>query len=331
MKAARLYAAHDVRVADEPDPQAGQGEQLVRVTAVGLCGSDLHWYTEGGIGDAVIDHPLVLGHEQAGVIARGPRAGERVAIDPAIPCMRCVFCYEGNHNLCANLRFSGHSGTDGALRELMAWPGDLLHPLPDSMSDAGGAMLEPLGVALHALDLCHLKLASAVAVAGCGPIGLFIIQLLRAGGATQVIAIEPLEHRRRAALDMGAHEAITPEDAMAAARQGVADLTFEVAGNDDGLAECMHVARPGSKLMMVGIPDGDASSFPASIARRKGLSFIVVRRMKEMYPRALRLVERGLVDVESMVTATYPLSQTAEAFEQAVARRGLKVLVAPTS
>ena len=330
MKVARIHAAGDVRVQDEPDPEFVRGDVLVRITAVGLCGSDLHWYAEGGIGDAVVERPLVLGHEQAGVIAGGPRGGERVAIDPAIPCLRCEFCFEGNHNLCSALRFSGHGDTDGALRELMSWPGAQLYPLPDTISDAGGAMLEPLGVALHALDLSHLKLASTVAVVGCGPIGLFIVQIARAGGATSVVAVEPLAHRREAALRMGAHEAISPEEAMARGTAGMADLTFEVAGNDDGLAECMHLARPGSKVLIVGIPEGDATAFPASIARRKGLSFVVVRRMKEMYPRAIKLVERGLADVETMVTATYGLADVADAFTTAIARAGLKVLVTPT-
>ena len=330
MKVARLHAAGDIRVQDEPEPEAQRGDVLVRITAVGLCGSDLHWYAEGGIGDTVVERPLVLGHEQAGVIADGPRGGERVAVDPAIPCMRCEFCFEGNHNLCSALRFSGSESDDGALRELMAWPGAHLYPLPDTISDAGGAMLEPLGVALHALDLSHLRLASTVAVVGCGPIGLFIVQLARAGGATRVIAVEPLAHRREAAVRMGAHEAISPQEALADGASGMADLTFEVAGNDDGLAECMHLARPGSKVLLVGIPEGDATALPASVARRKGLSFVVVRRMKEMYPRAIKLVQRGLADVESMVTATYALDDVVDAFDTAVARSGLKVLVTPT-
>ena len=174
--------AADLRVGEEPAPEAAARESLVRVTAVGICGSDLHWYSEGGIGDAKITRPLVPGHEGAGEIADGPRRGERVAIDPAVPCERCRACRDGYRNLCYHLVFSGHGATDGMMRELMPWPSHLLHPLPDSVSDAGGALLEPLGVALWALDLGHVPFGGSVAVAGGGPIGLLLIQLLRAAG-----------------------------------------------------------------------------------------------------------------------------------------------------
>ena len=156
MRAARLHAVGDLRLTDEPIPVPGPGESLVRVTAVGICGSDLHWWGEGGIGDATLSRPLVLGHEAAGVIADGPRQGERVAIDPAIVDGTCRLCREGYRNLCLHIRFAGHGGQDGAMREYLAWPSELLHPLPDELSDAGGAILEPLGVAIHAADLGHL-------------------------------------------------------------------------------------------------------------------------------------------------------------------------------
>src|ERR1700744_5711670 len=168
MRAARLYGTTDLRVGEEPAPEAAACQSLVRVTAVGICGSDLHWYSEGAIGDAKLARPLVPGHEGAGEIADGPRRGERVAIDPAIPCERCRACRDGYRNLCYNIVFSGHGETDGMMRELMPWPSHLLHPLPDSVSDAGGAMLEPLGVALWALDLGHVPFGGSVPVAGGG-------------------------------------------------------------------------------------------------------------------------------------------------------------------
>ena len=128
VRAARLHAVGDLRVADEPEPEVGPGMSLVRVTAVGICGSDLHWWDEGAIGDAKLTHPLVLGHEGAGVIADGPRRGERVAIDPAIPDETCRACRDGYRNLCYRIRFSGHGDTDGMLREVMAWPSALAAP-----------------------------------------------------------------------------------------------------------------------------------------------------------------------------------------------------------
>ena len=198
MKVARLHAVGDLRLADEAVPEPGPGMSLVRVSAVGICGSDLHWWGEAGIGDATLSHPLVLGHEAAGVIEDGPRRGERVAIDPAIWCGTCRSCRAGYRNLCTRIRFAGHGSQDGAMREFMTWPSHLLHPLPDSLSDADGAVLEPLGVAIHALDLGHVRLGATVAVAGCGPIGLLLIQVLRAARAHVVAAFCPPPPRRGA-------------------------------------------------------------------------------------------------------------------------------------
>src|SRR5512146_1370811 len=173
MKVARLHAIGDLRLHEEGMPVPVAGETQIHVRAVGICGSDLHWLEAGGIGDAQLDHPLVLGHEFAGMT----EAGERVAVDPAIACGECEMCRTGNPNLCAHLRFAGHGAQDGALREMMAWPTRCLYPLPASLSFADGAMLEPLGVALHAMDLAKLKTGATVGVFGCGPIGLLIVQL----------------------------------------------------------------------------------------------------------------------------------------------------------
>lgn len=312
----------------------GAGESLVRVTAVGLCGSDLHWFEEAGIGDARLDRPLVPGHEFAGVVVDGPRRGERVAVDPAIPCEACPPCREGNRNLCLRIRFAGHSTDDGALREYLAWPSTLLHPLPDALSDADGAMLEPLGVALHALDLGRVGLGGSVAVVGCGPIGLLLVQAVRAAGAGTVIAVDPLPHRRRAAERAGADHAW---DAVAGAElaervsatvgPGV-DVAFEVAGPDAAVAAAMTAARPGARVVLVGIPEADTTSFPASLARRKGLTIVMSRRMNDTYPRAIALAGAGRVHLAPLVTDRYPLAAAADAFAAAARRRGLKTVVA---
>src|SRR4051794_14524340 len=178
---ARFHGAGDIRLAEEPDPVPGAGESLVEITAVGLCGSDLHWYAEGGIGDARLTRPLVGGHELAGVVRGGPRAGLRVAVDPSIPCLHCDMCESGNRNLCRNVLFAGHSNCDGGLQELLVWPDAQLHPVPDTIDAGEAAMLEPLGVAIHAFDLGHVRLGATTAVIGSGPIGLCLIQLLRVG------------------------------------------------------------------------------------------------------------------------------------------------------
>ncbi|MDQ1286795.1 MAG: L-iditol 2-dehydrogenase [Actinomycetota bacterium] len=335
MLVARLHAAGDIRTTTEPVPSPAEGEQLVRVTAVGICGSDLHWYAEAGIGDARLGEPLVVGHEAAGVIVGGAADGRRVAIDPAVPCGACEFCLAGHRNLCPGVGFLGHGGTDGAMRQYLTWPGHLLHPLPDSLGDAGGAMLEPLGVAVHAHDLGHQRLASTVAVIGCGPIGLLLVQLARAAGATLVVAADPLPHRAEAARRYGADAVLpTGPGAFAAALADLtsgrgADVVHEAAGTGPAVALAFGAARPGGRVVLTGIPDDDRTAFGAATARRKGLTIAVVRRMKEVYPRAIALVERGLVDVETLVTHTFGLEDTGRAFSTAHAREGLKVVVEP--
>jgi L-iditol 2-dehydrogenase len=329
VRVARLHGVRDVRIHDEDEPRAAPGSSLVRVTAVGLCGSDLHWFTEGAIGDAQLGgRPLVLGHEFAGVVAGGALDGRRVAVDPAIPDFSCEQCLEGNHNLCLGIEFAGHGSVDGGLRDYVAWPDRRLHPIPDSISDAGGAVLEPLGVALHAFDLGHVQVASSVAIVGCGPIGLLLVQVARAAGARQVLAVDPLPHRRAAARSLGADAALTPAEA---ARSGQVEVAFEIAGVNDAVDTALRLARPGARVVLAGIPDDDATTFSASLARRKGLTLVLVRRMKEMYPRAISLAERGLVDLDAVVSASYPITEAGAALTAAAARSGLKVMVTPSA
>jgi L-iditol 2-dehydrogenase len=303
---------------------------LVRVTAVGICGSDLHWWDEGAIGDATLAHPLVLGHEGAGVIAEGPRRGERVAIDPAITCGTCRACRDGYANLCYRIQFAGHGETDGMMRELMAWPTELLHPLPDTVTDADGALLEPLGVAVHSVDLGHLPFAGTASVIGCGPIGLLLISVLKAAGASSVLAVEPLAHRREAAARYGADLVAEPGalDLRELVGAGV-DVAFEAAGNDEGVGLAVESVRPGGRVVLAGIPGDDTIRFGASAARRKGLTIAMVRRMNEVYPRAISLAERGVVDLAAVVTSRMGLGEIQEAFGEGARRTGLKVVIEP--
>ena len=291
----------------------------MRVTAVGLCGSDRHWFLEGGIGDAVLDRPLVLGHEFVGTIESGSRAGERVALDPAVPCGRCSICLGGNPHLCPELRFAGHGTTDGALRTSLAWPERLAHALPDDLSDTEGSLLEPLGVALHAVDLAKPRPGSTAGVFGCGPLGLLLVQTLRAAGVETIVASDPLPHRAEAAASLGA----TLENREV-------DVTFEAAGDDAALADAMAAVRPGGRVVLVGIPEGDRTTFTASTARRKGLTLLLCRRMKPAdLPRAIRLAEAGEVELGGLVSGRFALSEWREAFDELVERRGLKVVVEP--
>jgi L-iditol 2-dehydrogenase len=332
MKALRLHGAGDLRLHEEPDARAGEGELLVEVTAVGLCGSDRHWLVEGEIGDATLERPLVLGHEFTGVVASGPRAGQRVALDPAVPCGRCAVCSAGLSHLCPEIRFAGHGGTDGALRTRLAWPERLAHPVSDAIPDSEAALLEPLGVALHALDLGHVREGTTAGVFGCGPIGLLLVQALAAHAAETVVATDPLPHRRIAAEASGAARAVDPvalADVPLPGGLGV-DVAFEAAGADEAVADAMAAVRPGGRVVLVGIPDGDRTSFPASTARRKGLTLLLCRRMEpEDLPRAIELAADGRVDLGMLVGERHPLSGWEQAFAALLERRSLKVVVEP--
>jgi L-iditol 2-dehydrogenase len=336
MRVLRLHAPGDLRLHDEPSPEAVEDETLLRVTSVGICGSDLHWMEDGAIGDARLERPLVLGHEFAGVAESGPYRGRLVAVDPAVPCNTCFFCLDGNPNFCETIRFAGHGNDDGSLREQLAWPTRCLFPLPASFSAEVGAMLEPLGVAIHAGDLARLRPGMSVGVFGAGPIGLLVIQIARAAGATRILATDPHPHRLEAALAAGATDVVRAQEdggelgeiAGVAGRRGF-DVAFEAAGENAAVEVAVGAVRAGGRVVLLGIPSDDRTTFGASIARRKGLTIMLVRRMKHTYPRAIDLVHRGLVDVGSLISHRYALADYAEAFATALRRDGLKVMVEP--
>jgi L-iditol 2-dehydrogenase len=335
MRAAHIYGVRDIRLQDDPIPDLAPGEVLVQVKAVGVCGSDLHWFEEGGIGDAVLEQSLVPGHEFAGVVASGDKQGARVAVDPAIPCGTCEYCREGNPNFCQRGRFAGFGPTHGAMREYVAWPADNLYVLPETFSFADGAMLEPLGTAMHAIDLAHMRLGNDVGVFGCGPIGLLAIQLLHSMGAVRIFATDKLPHRLEAARAWGATE-VFPADGGKEAQQILdatggrgLDVALEISNEGPAVEAAIDSARPGATIVLVGIPDDDRTTFRASSARRKGLTLRLSRRMKHTYRRAISLVLNERVDVRAVVSHTFPLEESKQAFAVAARRDGLKVVIEP--
>ncbi len=332
MRAARLHGPRDVRVHEEERPKPGPDQALLRVEAVGLCGSDLHWYEEGGIGSHRITRPIVPGHEMAG----RTEDGRLVAIEPAIPCGRCSLCLEGHPNLCPTIRFSGQGADDGSMREWMAWPRHCLFPLPERLTATDGAMLEPLGVAIHTLDLAHVRPGSSVGVFGAGPIGLFCLQVAKAAGAARLVATDLASrpHRLEAARGVGA-EGFAAEDGREAkaVREAVGghglDVAIEAAGEQAAVDAAVEAVRPGARVVLAGIPADERTSVRVSSARRKGLTIVFVRRMKHTYPRAIALAAAGRVDLRSVVSHRFPLAEAARAFEVAARREGLKVVVEP--
>jgi len=328
--AAYLHGRRDIRLADQRRPTPRPGEVLVEVRTVGLCGSDRHWFEEGGIGEVSLTTLLVLGHEIAGVIAEGPRAGERVAIDPSQPCERCPTCVRGRPDLCPTTRFAGYAATDGGLRTWMAWPGDLCHAIPDAMSDDEGAVMEPLGVARHAVDLAEVGPSDRVAVIGAGPIGQLVIRVLAADGIASIVASDPRPHRRLAALAAGASLVWSPEDVASEAALDEISIVIECAGEDAAVDAAVRLVRPGGRVVLVGIPSEERTTIRAAVARRKGLTVIWSRRMTAAdLPAAIRLVETGAVEVAPIISDRFPLSAVGAAFERLASGEANKIVVRP--
>jgi L-iditol 2-dehydrogenase len=337
MLALRLHPGGELRIHDEPDPTPDSGEVLVRVTAVGLCGSDRHWLIDGGTGDVQLDRPLILGHEFAGVVESGRLRGRLVAVDPAVPCLRCEPCRTGAANLCIDARFAGHGRTDGALRERVAWPERCLHPLGELVDDASGALVEPLAVAIRALDVGGPIDGATVGVVGCGPIGLLLVAQARAAGAAAIVATDPHRHRLAAAVELGATATVVATDesderALAVAATGGRglDVVFDAAGDAAAVETAVEIVRPGGQVVLVGIPSDDRTTFRASVARRKGLTIRVSRRSTgSSFRRAVELIDRRWLDLDSLVTLRVPLSEAVRGFAALVDRSGIKVVVEP--
>jgi len=336
MKSLRLHGINDLRLHDEPIPTPEFDEALLRVGAVGICGSDIHWLTDGGTGEDSISAPFVLGHEFGGVVEGGSLDGLRVAVDPAVPCDTCEYCLDGKPNLCPDHYFAGHAPHDGALREYMTWPMKTMVPVSDRLSDEDIAVLEPLGVAIHTVDLGHIKPGMTVGVYGCGPIGLLTIQVARAAGASEIVATDVLSHRVEAAKEMGADRVFLASPTgderakiLSATHKDGVDVALEIAGENTAVETAIETAKPGGRVVLCGIPSVNKISFNAAIARRKGLSIMMVRRMKHVYARAIKMVESGQVDLRSIVSHRFPLEKAIEAFDFAQKREGLKIIINP--
>jgi L-iditol 2-dehydrogenase len=292
---------------------------------------------DGGIGDATLGAPLVLGHEFAAVVETGSLAGRRVAVDPADTCGNCEPCRRNQSNLCGSIRFAGHGTTDGALRQWMAWSEDCLYPIVDGVGDAEAALIEPLAVAVHAFELGHLRAGATVAVVGCGPIGVLLVALARRAGASAVIATDLLPHRLDMATAFGATAAVVGSaegDGSGTIVDAVGgrgcDLVFEVSGDAAAVETAIGAAGPGARVVLVGIPSDDRTTFTASVARRKGLALDLVRRSTpDAFRRAVELAESGELDLARLVSDRVSLQDAPEAMDRFVARAGHKVVIEP--
>lgn len=331
MLAARVHGPKDMRVEGVPTPGApGPGQALLRVRTTGICGSDLHSYLDARIGDTPIQGPLTLGHEFSAVVeAVGEncldgnfvqlKVGARVAVDPAQPCGRCEPCERGHPNLCRRLHFCGNYPDGGSLCEYMHMPARSCLPIPDTLDDTEAALLEPLGVAIHAIDLARIRVGDTVAILGAGPIGLLLLQVALRSGAGRVFVTDQFPWRLALAERLGGtpinFKTAALEERIARETNGRGvDVAIEAAWADSSVGMAAELARLGGRLVLVGIPSDDRLQMKHSTARRKGLTIRMSRRMKHVYPRAIQLVTGGRIDLKSLVSHRFPLSKVPEAF-----------------
>ena len=324
MRAAKLIAPGKFQLGEMGIGAPGPGEVQVRVEAVGVCGSDLHAYSEGAVGSTPNVYPMVLGHEPAGVIVKtgagvtGLAAGDRGALEPALYCYHCEYCLSGHHNVCANIRFLSNPHHPGFFRELVNLPVANFRPIDAEMQFEMATLAEPLAIAIHSLRLASIGRGETVAVIGAGPIGLMTIAALRAAGAERIWAIEPLAHRRELAVAIGASAAFVPDEAVseierATGRRGV-DCAIDCAAGADTTNQALMLARNAGRVAITGIHRARNVEMDGSAMRRKELTIFNVRRSNHETDEALELLRENPQWFAPVLTHTRPLDRIDEAF-----------------
>jgi L-iditol 2-dehydrogenase len=326
MKTAVLHAKRDMRLEDRPKPTPRGDQVLIRVRAVGVCGSDVHYFNDMCIGNQVVKSPQPVGHEFAGEVVeigdevRCVRVGLRVAIEPGVSCKVCRQCLAGRPNCCPNVVFYGTPPVDGCLQEFVLAREEQCIAIPDAMSFAEAAMLEPLQVGIHAYNMVPCRPGDWVAIVGAGSIGQAVLEMVRTAGASRIIVTDKLDYRLDLARRRGATHTVnvTTGDPMAAVLKltnGLgADVVYEATNSVDGLPQALTLAAIGGRVAAIGIPPVDAITIPASHPRRKQLTVQFIRRSAHSARQALELVAQGKIDVKPWITHRFPLDRVSEAF-----------------
>ncbi|SFK95164.1 L-iditol 2-dehydrogenase [Paenibacillus sp. 1_12] len=344
MKAALMTEPYQISIVELPVPAIKPDEVLVKVMAVGICGSDLHYYEHGRIGSYIVEKPIILGHECAGIVAACGeqvtrfKPGDRVAIEPGITCGRCEACKSGKYNLCPDVQFLATPPVDGAFCQYIAHREDFLFPIPDSLSFEEAALNEPFSVGIHALNRAGFKPGWDVAIIGMGPVGLTAVAAAKAFGANRIFVSDLEINRLEAAKRLGATDLIYPDvtDASAEIKRlsgGGVHLAIETAGHPRALKTAMQSIRRGGKLSIVGLPPVDEVGVNVPFICDNEIDIYGIFRYVNTYPQGITFLSSGKTDMLSLITDRYPLEQTLEAMERARTNKAgsLKVMVYPNS
>jgi L-iditol 2-dehydrogenase len=318
MRAAVLCGPGDVVVEERAVPRPGPGEVVVRVSSVGVCGSDTHYYDHGRIGRFVVESPLVLGHEAAGAIAAlgagvtSLHVGQRVSVEPGVPDLTCEQCLAGRYNLCPNMRFFATPPIDGAFAEYVVVHEAFAHAVPESISDDAAALLEPLSVGIWACRKGGVTAGSRVLITGAGPIGLVAVQSALAYGATDVVVSDVNPARLALAEELGATELVDARTASVTDLSRAPTVLLECSGHPAATVQGIRALAPAGRAVLVGM-GGDELPLPLSVVQERELEVTGTFRYAGTWPTAIALVAAGRIDLDRLVTGTYRLDQAEDA------------------
>ena len=334
MRASVMTGVRTLEIEDRPVPSPGARQVLVEVAAVGVCGSDVHYYRHGRIGDFVVDAPMILGHELSGRIAAvgdgvdPGRVGQRVAVEPQHPCRRCRQCRAGRYNLCPAMEFYATPPIDGAFCRYVVTDDDMAHPVPDAVSDDAAALLEPLSVAITTMRKAHVAPGTSILIAGAGPIGVICAQAARAFGASRIVVTDLLASRREMALRFGATEVLDPAAVDITAIDPV-DAFVDATGVPAAVVSGIKAVGPAGRVVLVGM-GADEYALPVSHIANLEITVTGVFRYTDTWPAAIHLVASGAVDLDGMVTGRYDLDHVGDALDSDSDPTSLKSIVVPS-
>lgn len=330
MKVAVMLGTGKMGFEERDIPKAKDDEVLVKLEYVGICGSDLHYYETGAIGDYVVEPPFVLGHEPGGTVVevgknvKHLKVGDRVTLEPGKTCGHCEFCKTGRYNLCTDVVFFATPPVDGVFQEYVAHEADLCYKLPDNVSTLEGALIEPLAVGFHAAIQGDAHLGQRAVVMGAGCIGLVSMMALKARGVSEVYVVDIMEKRLEKALELGAAGVINgaEEDVLERVKEltdgAGMDLVIETAGTEITTRQAIHMAKKGSNIVLVGYSKSGEMTLPMSLVLDKELTFKTVFRYRHIYPMAIDAVAAGKVNLKGIVTDVFGLDEVQKAMDYSV-------------
>ena len=339
MDAAVLYGPEDLRYEQIPTPSPNPDDALIQISMNGLCGSDIHFFEHGELGPFKVTKPYVPGHEASGRVVReaasgkGPHVGQRVAIEPGIPCRQCEYCKTGRYNLCPDVIFLSAPPVNGTFSNFVAIPADFVHLLPDAIDDESGAFIEPVSVAIQACNRGDLKAGDSVAIVGAGPIGLVTYLVARAYGADPIYLIDGLENRLALGKKMGANDVLNFKEGEVTAAfmeltsgAGV-DVVIDASGSSQGCAQTPQLCSLGGKIILVGWPETSPVQFPIQHVLEKEINVYGVNRYCNTYPTAISLMASGKLDINPLISHRYPFPEICDVVQFAAKNKNLTMKI----